>query len=318
MTYQHFERGEPRALPVIPVNEELKDPSLYRPSDGLIHAVNVAINLNQPLLLTGEPGTGKTQLAHHLAWFFKMGKPIVFNAQTTSTAKDLFYRYDALGHFQYTQTHKDKVLSDDEVEQRFISYQGRLGQAIVENKRYVVLIDEIDKAPRDLPNDILGAIDELEFQVTEINNRLYKAHPEHRPLIILTSNSEKNLPDAFLRRVVYYHIPFPEPDDLMEILKLKTQQFKGLELEPIVNHFMKIRKEQLKTKKGRAIKLKSPPATSALIYWTLLLHKMEFDTRLLDRIGQDDFPERQKTKLRQSYSVLAKNKDDLQTLQQMI
>jgi MoxR-like ATPase len=317
MTYQHFERGEPRELPVIPINSELNDPRLYRPSDGLVHAVNVAINLNQPLLLTGEPGTGKTQLAYHLAWFFQMGDPIVFSAQTTSTAKDLFYRYDALGHFQYTQTHKDKVLSDEEVEKRFISYEDRLGQAIVEDKRYVVLIDEIDKAPRDLPNDILGAIEKLEFRVTEIN-KVYKAHPENRPLIILTSNSEKNLPDAFLRRVVYYHIPFPSEKDLMEILKLKTQQFKNLELGPIVKHFLEIREEKLKTKRGRAIKLKNPPATSALIYWTLLLHKMEFDTSLLSKVGEEELPEIQKNKLRQSYSVLAKNKDDLQTLQQMI
>jgi len=95
---------QPRELPVIERNKKINDPSLYKPSKALQDAVNVAIALGQPLLVTGEPGTGKTELANHVAWYFNMGEPLVFNAQTTSTATDLFYKYDALAHFQYAQT----------------------------------------------------------------------------------------------------------------------------------------------------------------------------------------------------------------------
>ena len=123
MTFRLYDKTGRKDLPSIPQNKRLTDPSLYKPSEGLINAVNVALALNQPLLLTGEPGTGKTQLAHHVSWFFQLGKPLVFNAQTTSTVKDLFYRYDALGHFQYSQTNKE-LLGPDEVEKRFITYQG--------------------------------------------------------------------------------------------------------------------------------------------------------------------------------------------------
>ena len=120
--------------------------------------------------------------------------------------RDLFYRYDALGHFQYSQT-KQEVLTDEQVEARFIKYQG-LGKAIKENKQFVVLIDEIDKAPRDLPNDVLAALEDLKFDVPEIGKG-YEADADNRPIILMTSNSEKNLPDAFLRQgdLLSYSLP---------------------------------------------------------------------------------------------------------------
>lgn len=293
-------------LPEFTLNERLNDPSLYKPSKGLIDAVNVALALGQPLLLTGAPGTGKTQLAHHLAWFFQLGKPIVFNAQTTSTASDLFYKYDALGHFQFSQNFPEP-LTPDQVEERFIRYQG-LGKAIRSNRRQVVLIDEIDKAPRDLPNDVLAAIEDLEFTVPEIG-KTYSTSSDNRPIIVMTSNSEKNLPDAFLRRVVYYHIPFPDEATLLEIVAGKVDGVEAKDLKKIIAHFESIRTD-------RSLKLKKTPATAELIFWTMVLQRIGFDPDRLREVKQ--LNEQEKEKLMTTYSVLAKTKDDLASLRKML
>jgi len=297
----------PIELPPNQTNPRLEDPKLYIPSEGLQNAVNVALALGQPLLITGEPGTGKTRLADHIAWVFNLGKAIVFNAQTTSTAKDLFYKYDALGHFQYSQTSKE-LLSDDEIEKRFIEYQG-LGKAIHSQKRSLVLIDEIDKAPRDLPNDVLAALEKLEFKVSELKNKTIKADQANKPIIIMTSNSEKNLPDAFLRRVIYYHIPFPNNKMLLEILQAKTNGLEDIHLSAAIQHFENIRK-------GRKTKLRKNPATAELLYWVLLLQKLNFDCSKLDDL--ETLSETEKKNLEISYSVLAKNKEDLATLKSML
>ncbi|MFT6321957.1 MAG: MoxR-like ATPase [Granulosicoccus sp.] len=294
-------------LPPIQVNSRLEDPKLYIPSEGLENAVNVALALGQPLLITGEPGTGKTRLADHIAWAFGLGDAIIFNAQTTSTAKDLFYKYDALGHFQYSQTSKE-LLTPEMVQKKFIKYQG-LGEAIDRQKRCVVLIDEIDKAPRDLPNDILAALEKLEFTVPEVNDHPITADKSQKPIIIMTSNSEKNLPDAFLRRVIYYHIPFPGDKMLLEILKAKTEGLEDVELNAAIAHFENIRK-------GRKTKLKKNPATAELLYWILLLQKLKLDCSKLNDLAS--LSEVEKKNLAISYSVLAKNKEDLDTLKKMI
>ena len=296
----YSDNRQQRELPVIQRNKKINDPALYKPSKALQDAVNVAIALGQPLLVTGEPGTGKTELAFHIAWYFNMGEPLIFNAQTTSSATDLFYKYDALGHFQYAQT-QQRELTDNEVEERYIRYQA-LGAAIKSSQRRVVLIDEIDKAPRDLPNDVLAAIDKLRFDVSEVKKE-YTASPENRPLVIITSNSEKNLPDAFLRRVSYYHIPFPSPEVLVEILTTKIDQLKTIDLQRIVGHFNKIREEK---------QLRKNPATAELIYWATLLQRIGFDTSKLDKTTSMAAAE--KDQLLMSYSALAKTKEDLATL----
>jgi MoxR-like ATPase len=282
-------------------NEKMEAAAGYLPSPALVDAVNVAIALGQPLLLTGEPGTGKTQLAYHLADQFGLGEPLVFNAQTTSTANDLFYRYDALGHFQYNQNNA-QALTRSEMEERFIRYNA-LGRAIKEGRRTVVLIDEIDKAPRDLPNDILFAIEKMRFQVPELPRDEatgtvveYRADTAARPVIVLTSNSEKNLPDAFLRRVVYFHIEFPSQAELEAILERRT----GIKSPAAVSHFLALRK----------LRLKKAPATAEFLAWVLLLQSQGFP---LDKLGST-LSAGETAALHGSYVLLGKGSDDLSTL----
>lgn len=302
-----YEGTGQREIPPFSPNEKLNAPNLYKPSKELVNAVNVALALGQPLLLTGEPGTGKTQLAYHLAYFFNLGRPLIFNTKTTSSATDLFYQYDSLKHFQYIQNH-NRELTDEEVEKRFIKYQA-LGEAIKRNKRTIVLIDEIDKAPRDLPNDILDSLENLEFEVPEINRvgeQRVKADTANRPIIIMTSNSEKNLPDAFLRRCAFYHIAFPDEKLLLHILTAKTNSFNEEELKLITTHFQEVR-DICKRKK---------PATAELLYWIVILDKIKFDVQKLGLYP--DLEDADKKKLLMTYSVLAKNVEDMKLLERAL
>lgn len=203
----------------------------YEAGDDLEAAVNVALLLGQPLLLAGEPGTGKTQLAFHLSNQLGWGNPYIFEAKSTSTYRDLFYTYDALGRFHSKDI---EGRSRDAVD--YIEYNA-LGKAILRTRtrtdvrRYlreseshdgprssVVLIDEIDKAPRDFPNDILRELENLYFKVPEIDLHPIEADRDHRPVVVVTSNSEKNLPPAFLRRCTYHYIKPPSDSKLFDIL----------------------------------------------------------------------------------------------------
>ena len=297
-----------KEIPVFEKQDKINAPELYEFPDGLLNAVKVAIFLGQPLLITGEPGTGKTELAAAVAKKFGMEKPFVFNAKTTSTAKDLFYIYDSLGHFQYNQNNKNEVLTPDKVEKKFITYQA-LGKAIMQqDKQNIVLIDEIDKAPRDLPNDILNEIDKLEFEVPEVGrtgDNPHKTKPEFRPIIIMTSNSEKNLPDAFLRRCIFFHIEFPDAKTLTKILKKKILdvEYSDKQWVEILDHFYLIRDNKVKRKK---------PATAELIYWVSILSRNNFDVGKLKDVSK--LNKEEKEILNMSYSILAKNADDLKAI----
>lgn len=288
------------------------DPEGYIPSAELIAAVNVALALGQPLLLTGEPGTGKTGLADYLAQKLGLEKPIVFNAQTVSTKKDLFYQYDALGHFQWAQSNKENTgtLTKEDFENRLnlVRYEG-LGQAIKKAQdrkvQSIVLIDEIDKAPRDLPNDLLNAIENLSFEVPEIPGDpkvSYECPEDLKPFVIITSNSEKNLPDAFLRRVVYFHIEFPSKEVLLQILQKRIPALKTADIPALIQYFTRIRDNKRLNKK---------PATAELIAWSTLLSALDFPTA---KLKDESFDNHEKELLRLANSVLAKTKDDLEKL----
>lgn len=296
-----------------------ENPDNYILSEELKSAVKVALALGQPLLITGEPGTGKTQLAYKIAHDLSKGefnfnsKPLIFNTKTTSSATDLFYTYDAIKHFHDANIkHEDK---NSLVISNYISLQA-LGKAIALTnvteyngefiqdkidvpKSSVVLIDEIDKAPRDFPNDILYEIERKEFKIKEADNYKISTGDKNHILTIMTSNSEKNLPDAFLRRCIFYHISFPKKEQLIEIVKSHLGAKTLYVQEEFIDFFLSIR-EKIRKKK---------PATAELIAWLRILEIENFITD--DKISFENLNENQRNILNLSLSVLAKTKDDL-------
>ncbi|MCP5050777.1 MAG: MoxR family ATPase [bacterium] len=303
------ERGQ--QLPDFEPMNHFLHPKNYITGEGLSNAVNVALALGQPLLVTGEPGTGKTQLADSIAWELNIPK-LEFNTKTTSTAVDLFYRYDSLLRFQEAQLPENKRMNID----RYITYEA-LGLAIlltkpptevndylphelkgIGPKRSVVLIDEIDKAPRDLPNDVLNEIERMEFTVKETGTTHY-AEKQFRPILVLTSNSEKNLPDAFLRRCVFYHIPFPQRSQLKEIVQKKfgrQSDFTSDFIDAAIDRFFQIRE----------LKLKKPPATAEFLAWLRILRSLD--------LSAADLKSGQVEAFALSFSILAKGVDDFARL----
>ncbi len=343
----------------------------YLPGAALEAAVKLAIQMELPLFITGEPGTGKTELAYWIAqnadfqeYFGIGGEVLRFNAKTTSTSKDLLYRYDAIRHFRDSQVGTRQVAVSSEqspegggqlavgIEQsrmginvlNYIHFEA-LGQAIIgaRSQRRVVLVDEIDKAPRDFPNDLLFEFDQLGFRIeeatpTELHSfsgwsempslkemkvekppfdeqdfifftekedrkRPAKERTVKKPVLILTSNSEKNLPDAFLRRCAFFHIEFPGEKRLLEILMAKglydENRNKQL-VEGALKFFIELRE-----KAG----LRRKPATAELIAWVDFLSKLDPPVNPADRLSQADL-ERVKTTI----SLLGKNPEDFRRI----
>lgn len=217
----------------------LEEPSGYRPSLEARDAVNVAILMGMPLLISGEPGSGKTQLGYAVAHELGLGTPALFTTKSTSQARDLFYRYDALRHFHATQSGGSPDAGP------YIELQA-LGVAINDAlpvaqrlpfgnsetagadhpRRSLVIVDEIDKAPRDFANDLLYEFDQLRFRVPEMGNIETPAiEPDHRPILFVTTNAEQLLPDAFLRRCAFLHLKPPRGSDLAALIE---RRFHGI------------------------------------------------------------------------------------------
>jgi MoxR-like ATPase len=286
----------------------------YIMHEALKNAVEIAIALGQPLLLTGEPGTGKTKLAYKIAHDLAAlpdanfeNKPLIFNTKTTSSARDLFYTYDALSHFQAANVKKDDGSTAARTAD-FIELQA-LGKAIamtnpkvvdasklpVKPVSSVVLIDEIDKAPRDFTNDILHEIEEYNFSIKEQDNYGIKSDEGQQIVVIMTSNSEKNLPDAFLRRCIFYHIPFPSDEILLEIVQSQlgsSTKYTEAALTLLINKFNEVRKGAVR----------KPPATAEFISWLRILELQNY----LEKEGSE-----QRDLMLKNLSILVKTKVDL-------
>jgi len=303
-------KTEPVVLPVSK-HPDLDDPKGYLPDPGLVDAVNVALVLGQPLLLTGEPGTGKTQLAYAVAAELGFGTPLKFETKSTSTSRDLFYYYDTIGRFHAAQTKQGSQENLD-----YITYNA-LGMAVIQaiekkelkNRlpakfkhlgpcRSVVLIDEVDKAPRDFPDDILNEIEGMYFKVPELQNAEIKADKQMQPIVIITSNSEKHLPDAFLRRCIYYNIPFPDQPKLEQIVKARIGRYVA---EP--TDFLTDALDFFKQLRATGSGLQKKPATAELLGWLIALKELSRDK---------PNPMRNNEKyLRSSLTALVKNSEDL-------
>lgn len=216
-------------------------------------AVNAAIHLEKPLLVKGEPGTGKTLLAHEISKALNK-RIITWHVKSTTIAQQGLYEYDAVSRLRDSQLGSDKVHD-------IANYikKGKLWEAFDSEEQVVLLIDEIDKADIEFPNDLLLELDKMEFYVYETQQTI-KA--KHRPIIIITSNNEKELPDAFLRRCVFHYIRFPEQETMKQILEVHFPNIKQELMDNAMKVFYGIRSVE---------SLKKKPSTSELIDWMKLL-----------------------------------------------
>ena len=222
-------------------------------------AVNAAITLERPLLIKGEPGTGKTVLALEVAR--ALGTPIIeWHIKSTTKAQQGLYEYDAVSRL------RDSQLGDERVKDiRNYIKKGKLWEAFIMDRRPILLIDEIDKADIEFPNDLLQELDRMEFFVYETGETIKAAQ---RPIVIITSNNEKELPDAFLRRCFFHFIKFPDPDTMQKIVDVHFPNLKGRLVAEALRIFYDMREVP---------GLKKKPSTSELIDWLKLLLAEDID-----------------------------------------
>ena len=233
--------------------DQFKGSQDYVTSEALRNAVNVAIALGRPLLVRGEPGTGKTLLAHSIARDLNK-KLIVWNIKSTTKAQEGLYIYDTVQRLNDSRF-GDKDVSDIK---QYIKL-GKLGQAFAAEEKVVLLIDEVDKADLEFPNDLLNELDEMSFYIPETYETI---NAVQRPIVVITSNAEKELPDAFLRRCIFHYIEFPDPSLMEEIVNVHFPKIKNNLLHEALTAFYSLR---------RIDNLRKKPSTSELIDWIQVL-----------------------------------------------
>ena len=265
----------------------------YVATEDLMLAVNASITLERPLLVKGEPGTGKTMLAEEVA--SALGKRLItWHIKSTTKAQHGLYEYDAVSRL------RDSQLGDERVKDiRNYIDRGKLWDAFTSDKKIVLLIDEIDKADIEFPNDLLQELDRMEFFVYETGETV-KANV--RPIVIITSNNEKELPDAFLRRCFFHYIRFPDPETMQEIVDV---------------HFPNIKKELVKESMEAFFQmrevpgLKKKPSTSELLDWLKLLMAEDIPPEVLrGKDGNKSIPP--------LYGALLKNEQDVHLFERLI
>ena len=264
----------------------------YVATDDLRMAVDASVALQRPLLIKGEPGTGKTMLAEEVA--AGLGKELIqWHIKSTTKAQQGLYEYDAVSRL------RDSQLGDGKVEDigQYIK-RGKLWEAFTADEQVVLLIDEVDKADIEFPNDLLVELDRMEFFVYETGETI-KA--KHRPIIIITSNNEKELPDAFLRRCFFHFINFPDKETMKEIIAVHYPKIKKSLVQEALEVFFELREIP---------GLKKKPSTSELIDWLKLL--------MADEIPDEILKNRDQTKaIPPLYGALLKNEQDVQLLERL-
>ncbi len=267
--------------------------STYVATDDLKLAVNAAVTLERPILIKGEPGTGKTQLALEIA--NSLGKPLFeWHIKSTTKAQQGLYEYDAVARL------RDSQLGDDRVHD-IANYivRGKIWEAFESPEQPVLLIDEVDKADIEFPNDLLRELDRMEFYVYETQQLIQAGH---RPIIVITSNNEKELPDAFLRRCFFHYIRFPDKETMEQIVDVHYPGLKKNLLSEALNAFYKVREVP---------GLKKKPSTSELLDWIKLL------------VTEDIPPEALRTEdsrkvIPPLYGALLKNEQDVHLFEQLV
>ncbi len=271
-------------------NSSFNGTEKYIVSDDLKLAVNAAITLQKPLLIKGEPGTGKTQLAEELAKALDTDL-IQWHIKSTTKAQQGLYEYDAVSRL------RDSQLGDERVHNigNYI-VKGKMWQAFEADKRPVLLIDEIDKADIEFPNDLLQELDKMEFFVYETQQQVVA---KQRPIVIITSNNEKELPDAFLRRCFFHYIQFPTREEMEKIIAVHHPDVKQNLLRDALEVFFELRELN---------GLKKKPSTSELIDWLKLL--------IADDVSQDVLLNK-KSSVVPMFGALLKNEQDVQLLEKL-